>query len=188
MSSKADGFFLPSDAARTSQKPPDSGGFFPMLSRGGDASSEPLGAAVIMVTVPVAVTLDPAVTPAALPTETVRVGEDGKPALLALVQRLVERIGGVGDLLQRGRRGRHVVGALAQPRDRIIRLLLILGVFPRLDPRLNMIDPQLGEIPHCALHRWPQLLLVRRQLQSGMDRGNPRIGERRTVLRAHPHE
>src|ERR1700675_4210408 len=79
-------------------------------------------------------------------------GQDGKPALLAVVERLVERVGRIGDLLQRGRRGRHVVGAFAQARDRIVGLLLIL-VRLCVYRRIGAIDPHLGEIPPRGLHR-----------------------------------
>src|SRR5436309_7715257 len=53
-------------------------------------------------------------------------GQDGEPAFLAVVQGLVERVSDVGDTLHRRRRGRHAVGAVAQARHRIVRLLLVL--------------------------------------------------------------
>ena len=57
----------------------------------------------------------------------------------------------------------------------------------RVHPRIGAIDPQLGEIPHRGLDRRPQLLLVRVQLQPGMDGGDPRVGKGRPVLRTHSH-
>src|SRR5438034_6878810 len=53
-------------------------------------------------------------------------GQDGEPAFLAIVQGLVERVSRIGDPLHRRLRGRHAVGAVAQARDRIVRLLLVL--------------------------------------------------------------
>ena len=107
----------------------------------------------------------------------VRIGE---PALLAVVEGLVERIGGIGDLLHRRRRGRHVVGALAQARHRIVRLLRILRIVRlRRHPRIGAIDPQLGEIPHRGLDRRPQLFLIGASASA-------RHGRRRSARRQRP--
>src|ERR1700689_1978522 len=55
-------------------------------------------------------------------------GQRGKPPLLAVIERLVERIGRIGDFLHRSRRGHHVFGAPAQTRNRIgLRLIVGLG-------------------------------------------------------------
>jgi len=109
---------------------------------------------------------------------------EGGSALLAVVQGLVERVGRVRDLLQRHRRGCHVVGALAQARHRIRRLLRIL-LRLRVHPRIGAIDPQLCEIPHRGLDRRPQFVLIGRELQAGLDRGNPGVGKGRPVFGAH---
>ena len=136
------------------------------------ARGRPGPAAVAVVTVaveaaiPVAIVaihaaLETTVPPAFPPPNRLHMGQDGKPALLAVIQGLVERIGGIRDLLHGRRRGRHVVGALAQPRHRIVRLLLRLRIIRRrVHPRIGAIDPQLGEIPHRGLDRRPQLFLV----------------------------
>src|SRR6476661_3408266 len=47
-------------------------------------------------------------------------GQHGEASLLALVEGLVEGIGGIGDLLQGGGGRAHVLGALAQAGDRIL--------------------------------------------------------------------
>src|SRR5882672_10050847 len=92
-------------------------------------------AAVVAVTVKAAVRAHTAlphtavVAPAFAAAKTVlHVGQHGKPALLAVIQRLVERVGGIGDFLHRRSRGCHVVGALAQACYRIVRLLLAVVV------------------------------------------------------------
>src|ERR1700752_5217524 len=91
------------------------------------ARSEPLAAAVVgpavaVVTVAVeaalagaAVAVETAVHHPMAPAETaVHTGEHRKAGLLALIEGLVGRVGGIGDLLHRGGGGRHGVGALAQ--------------------------------------------------------------------------
>src|SRR6185312_12070561 len=151
------------------KKPPDFGRLFDGFSKGGWPRSEPLGAASVTailaaarVTIPVAVAIHVvlAVSPAAAET-VLHMGQDPEPALLAVVQGLVERIGGIGDLLQRRRRCRHVVGALAQSRHRIVRLLRIRGLVRlRGHSRIGAVDPHLCEIPHRGLDRRPQLFLI----------------------------
>src|ERR1700722_9783339 len=76
-----------------------------------------------------------AALPPALAAEPVSpVCQDGEPALLAFVEGLVQRVSRIGDLLHRGRRGSHIVGAAAQARHRILRLLrgIRLGGHPAL--------------------------------------------------------
>ena len=79
-----------------------------------------------------------------------------------------------------------VVGAFAQARHRIVRLLRIV-IRLRIHPRIGAIDPQFGEIPHRGLDRRPQLFLVGVELQPGMDGGDPRVGKGGPVLRTHSH-
>src|ERR1700757_2595961 len=110
------------------KKPPDSGGLCAPL-RAGLRGSEPFAAAVAaLVAVAVHVAFHPAVPPARTLTAKapLMAGQDGETPLLALVEGLVEGIGGIGDLAHRGRGRRHAVGALAQARDRIAFLLLVL--------------------------------------------------------------
>src|ERR1700730_9279390 len=98
--------------------------------------------------------LHPAVPPAVFAAEPAAVmGQQGQAALLAVVERLVERVGRVGDLLQRRCRSCHVVGLLAQARHRIVRLLLILRAILGLHPRVSAIDPQLDQIAYRSLDR-----------------------------------
>src|SRR5579864_5953496 len=77
------------------------------------APSEPFRPAMVPI-LPIAVVaihaaLISAVPPAAAVEPVFHMGQDLEPALLALVQRLVERIGRIGDLLQRRGGRRHVV-------------------------------------------------------------------------------
>src|SRR4029079_3785648 len=84
-------------------------------------------AVAVEAAVPAAIAAIPrkaAPPPALAAKPVVHMGQHGKAALLAVVQRLVERVGRIGDLLHGGRRSRHVVGALAQARHRIDRPLL----------------------------------------------------------------
>src|SRR5437016_11871892 len=101
--------------------------------------------------------------PPALTAETaVAVGEDRKSALLGVVERLVERIGGIRDLLHGLGAGRHDLGPLEQTRHRVIVFLRILRLALRYGkPRIGAIDPELGEIPHRYLDRRPELFLIR---------------------------
>src|SRR6266852_2084086 len=64
--------------------------------------------------------------PALTAKTAVATGEDRKPALLGVVERLVEWVSGIRDLLHSRGAGRHGLGALAQMRHRIVILLLIL--------------------------------------------------------------
>src|SRR6185437_253496 len=82
-------------------------------------SSEPLRTAVVpalaVAVAAVHAALVAVVPPAVAAAKPVlHMGQDLEAALLAVVQRLVERIGRIRDLLQRRGGGRHVVGAIAQ--------------------------------------------------------------------------
>src|SRR5437764_9590356 len=90
-------FPAPRRIAQFIEKPPESGGF-QRPRRGLATWSEPLGAAPVATIVPVVVAVHPAVVapPAALTVKTAMMGQDGKPPLLAVIERLVERIGGIG--------------------------------------------------------------------------------------------
>src|ERR1700678_991934 len=134
------------------EKPPESGGFSHIsinLIRG---RLEPLGAPAaviparpaiaVVATIPIAaaipVTIAVAVGFMVPPALVAEMGEDLEAPLLAIVEGLVEWVGGVRDTLQHSRRGRHPVGTRAQPRDRIVRLLRILGgiILLRIHPAL----------------------------------------------------
>src|SRR5258708_29561296 len=153
-------------------------------------ASEPFGAApgrstvpviaisaVAAVAVKVAVhahfALAPVMAPAFPAPEPVHTGQNGEPALLAVIERLVERVGSFRDLLHGPSRRGHILGPVTQPRHRIIRLLLA-GIVPRrVHPRVGAIDSELGELPDRGLDRRPQLFLVGGQFEAGMDRRDP---------------
>src|SRR5258705_1832948 len=147
MSSKVTGFSRHNPLKGKSKKPPESGGCcwafggleVRRLELLGAASVTPVPArpAIPVITaIPIVATAPIAViavhsaheamgSPAAAET-AFRVRQDRKPALLGVIEGLVERVGRVGDALHRSRRGCHGVGAIAQARHRIVRLLLIL--------------------------------------------------------------
>src|SRR5258705_11134679 len=105
-------------------------------------ASEPLGAAPVRFAIPViaipvvaaiavgaAVHAHPALGIAMAPASpaakaAVHMGQHPEPALLSVIQRLVKRVGRIGDLLKGGGRGRLIAGAVAQPHPRIVALLL----------------------------------------------------------------
>src|ERR1700739_3239400 len=99
--------------------------------------------AAIAVTPMAHAALKPAVSPAFATTPTtVMMGQHDEPALLAVIERLVERVCRIGDLLQHRRPGRHVLSALAQASHGIIGRLLVLRFFLSLHPRGGALDSQ----------------------------------------------
>src|SRR5438105_637682 len=132
MSSKPTGY---SQGHRRGPTPEKAAGiqrlFRRLSSEGTFARLEPLAPAAMLhaPAIPLAVTIVHAahesVVPPASAAEPPHTRQDGEPALLAIVQGLVERVSRVRDALHRRRGGSHVVGALAQPRHRIIGLLCI---------------------------------------------------------------
>src|ERR1041385_4180442 len=121
-------FPLPMPCPTHAKKPPECGGFFASMTGPCRRELQPLGAAApfaaaiafrTTVAVKAAVAAvktaaKSAMMPAAAAEAAFHAGQDRKPALLAVVKGLVERIGSVGDLLQRGCRGAHRVGAGAR--------------------------------------------------------------------------
>src|SRR6185295_4623983 len=147
--------------SRNGKKPLDFSGFYRCSDRAPiEGVSEPFGAAPVRSTIPVITVaaiaavavkipvpphfaLEPVVAPA-FPAP--KPGQDGEPALLAVIERLVERVGRFRDLLHGRRRGRHILGPVTQPRHRIVRLLLAGIVLRRVHPRVGAIDSELGEL------------------------------------------
>src|SRR3979409_391957 len=144
MSSKPGSVFPPLQAAGKREKPLDSSGFPAFQSA--VRRSEPLGAtparSAVAIPVPAAiVAVHAAMAPIALTEAISHVGENGKAALLAVVEGPVERVRRIGEFLHGCCGGRHVLGALAQAGHRIVRLLLV-AVALRGHPRLGAGDPQ----------------------------------------------
>jgi hypothetical protein len=96
--------------------------------------------------------------------------------LLGIVEALIKGRSGIGDLLERGARFAHGVGALAHPVERTGRRLR-LGLLLRGLPRLHTLEPQLNHIPQSRFERRPILGLVRRKLEAGLQRCDARVGE-----------
>src|SRR3954454_21604048 len=197
------GGFSPAPKPRKSRRNPAA---FCLLGQAALKRLQPLGTAPplavtvaarpaisVVAAIPIAATvtvvaLKPTMTPAAAET-AFHAGQDREASLLAVVERLVERIGGIGDLLQRRSRGPHGLGALTKARHRVIgrRRPVAIVIAHRVHARIGAVDPELGEFLHRGFNRRPKLFLIGAKLQSGVDRGNPRIGERRAVLGAHAH-
>src|SRR5580704_18580585 len=113
MSSKADRVFPSFGPARQWQKSRWNPAASPNLDRAWARGSEPPGAVPSVpvhagAAIAVHAALHPAMPPAAFaPEPAAAMGQEGEAALLAVVERLVERVGRVGDLLQRRSRSRH---------------------------------------------------------------------------------
>jgi hypothetical protein len=132
---------------------------------------------------------------------TAHARQQSKAPLLTVIETLVERIGSIGDAFQARRGRRHVIGSRTQASNRIpisvrscligtaiVHALLIALCAPKIafgGAGIGAIDALLGEVAHGGFHRRPVFFLIRRQLQSGMNRCNLSIDERRAILRAH---
>src|SRR6185437_6014507 len=103
--------------------------------------------------------------------------QDHEAMLLRLVEALVERLGRIGELLECRTAALHRLRAHAETLDRILRLV---GAGARGEAVLTL----LGEIAQRALDGRPVLLLVGRQLEARMQRGDARVSEGADVLRA----
>src|SRR6185503_9684308 len=102
--------------------------------------------------------------------------QHGETVLLALVEALVERLRGVGELLQTRRPRGHRVGTLAQAPDRIragpLRIVATARVAAgghAVGPRLHALGAILGEIADRRLDRRPVLLLLGGELEPGLE-------------------
>src|SRR5690606_4449289 len=134
-------------------------------------------------------------TPAPHSKAVIHAGEDHQTALLAIVKGLVKWIGSIGDFLQSGGCLGHAIGVRAKPRHlingRLLLLRIILFAFLLLLLGLHLgvhaVDPKLGEIADGLFHRRPQLLLIRRQRKTGMNRRDPCIRDSRPILRTELH-
>src|SRR6185437_1414264 len=125
---------------RNGKKPPNFSGFRRHRDRPAESklleppAAAPIRAAVAVIAIPVepvaaVVAIGAAihahtawahstmVAPALAAAEPAHVGQQSEAALLAVIERLVEQVGGIGDLLHGRSRGCHVVRALAQAGD-----------------------------------------------------------------------
>jgi len=107
--------------------------------------------------------------------------EPDETAFLIVVEALIERRTGVGDLLQSGAGLGHIVGALRQPLKRRARLLLIAGL-----ARLQPLDTQLNEIANGLLELRPVVGLVGRELELGFQSGDTRVSEGGDICSTQP--
>src|SRR6266851_7174960 len=148
MSSKGTAVFPTSG----NEKPPETSGF---AAFDGSSTSmiegwrlEPFLPAAVAIpalpVIPVEAPFHPAVPPTFAAEPAVVMGEDREPALLTVVERFVERVGRVGDLLHCLGTGRHGFGAVAQARHQIVIFLRVLRLVLRcIHPRIGAIHPEL---------------------------------------------
>ena len=108
-------------------------------------------------------------------------------ALLAFIEALVERLGGISELLEACSAHGHGIGALAQPRDGIRPgLPRIVIAAPRLAAGGHAVGAFLGQIADRGLDRGPVLLLLGGELQPSLEAGDASIGECGHVLSVRP--
>src|SRR5580693_4429302 len=107
-----------------------------------------------------------------------------KPRLLRVVQAGIERLAGLGDVLEGCACLGHVVGALCQLVERRARRLI--GILFRRFARGDSLGAQLRHVAQSLLEVRPVLGLIGRELETGPECGNAGVDERRPVLRAQP--
>ena len=92
--------------------------------------------------------------------------------LLVVIEALIKRRAGIGDLLERRAAFGHGVGAAFQPVEWRSRRLLLAG-----QAGLHARDAQLRHVAQRLLERRPVFRLVRGEFETGFERGDPRVGE-----------
>ena len=103
--------------------------------------------------------------------------------LLRVVEALIERRAGVGDVLECGAGFRHALGAPCEPVERRggRRLVLLIGPGPVL---LNLLEVELCGFTQRLLVGRPVFGLIGRQFKTGPERRDPGVGEGRQILNA----
>src|ERR1700691_4699538 len=117
------------------------------------------------------------------------VEKDGEAALLAVVETVVERLGGGREFLQVGGAGAQLLRGASEAIDGVDaggRVVARLGVaaLTSLPPGGEARRPLLGEVAHRQFERRPVFLLVGVQLEAGLERGDARVEEGGAVLGA----
>src|SRR3954468_15157465 len=97
-------------------------------------------------------------------------------ALLCFVKALVQRLLGVGQAFQGGCPGRQRIRAFAQS------LGFLASLLSGSVPCMALCDPLLADLSDRLLDRGPVLLLIRRQLQRGLEPCDACIGKRAEVI------
>src|SRR5262249_31927038 len=101
-----------------------------------------------------------------------------KTPLLAVVEALVERSRCVGIALERRTAVGQGLRLPLRPLHRIARAI------PAVADRIQPLSPLRGEFAVGLLEGWPEHLLIGRQLESGMERGQARIEKSGAILGA----
>jgi hypothetical protein len=107
--------------------------------------------------------------------------EHREPPLLAVVEALVERVGSVGQFLQRSTGFRQDLCTPAQALGRI-HVIALLPLAAPSDKCIDALKAQLGEFAGRLLEGWPVPFLVGRQHETRAQRTEPRFRESTHVL------
>src|SRR6185295_7167593 len=93
-----------------------------------------------------------------------------EPALLVVIEALVERVGGVGQFLEHRAGVGHRGGAAAQALGRIVGRL-------RTAHRAHAVETKLAELARGGLEGRPVLFLLGAEREAGLERGEARFAE-----------
>ena len=108
----------------------------------------------------------------------------GEPALLAVVEAFIERLGGAGELSEISGAGAQTFGRARKTVDRIDILGLVFTPFALVAPGGETFGPLLGKIAHGRFERGPILFLFGIQFEAGFQRGDARVKEGGSILGA----
>src|SRR5579872_6977080 len=107
----------------------------------------------------------------------------GEPALLGVVEAVVERLGRARELLQIGGAGAEEIGSAGETIDRVDLGGLVAALLAPFPPGGESGRALLGEIAHRRFERRPVLLLVGVELQARLQRGDARVEKSGPVFR-----
>jgi hypothetical protein len=142
----------------------------------------PRGTIVAVAFAPMVVALAVLVLPMMMRTQ--KPGQLFEPSLLRIIQAGIQRLAGIGDALERGACLGHAVGALRQPVERSsTRFIWILR---RRFTRGYALRAHLRHVAQRLLEVRPILGLIRRQFETGLERGDARVDKSRPVFRTQP--
>jgi hypothetical protein len=113
----------------------------------------------------------------ARPVRPTHASEHREPALLRLVEALIERRGRIREAFERIGPRAHCIRTLAQPLDRIPHRR-------RGTAGGEAVEARACRVADRTLDCWPVLLLRGRQSKPGLEAGNPGVGEGVDILRA----
>ena len=106
-----------------------------------------------------------------------------EPALLGVIQSVVERLGGADQLLQVGGAGAQERRRAGETVDRVDRGGLIVAFRAPLTPGREAGGALFGEIAHRRFERRPILLVLGAEFEARLQRRNARVEEGGAILR-----